>query len=390
MNIALVKRHYSLQRGGSERYCVMLARGLLNLGHAVTVIGESIDEELTGEVGFIAVRVNRLTSWTNNRSFAENCRLAAQSRPFDIVYGLGRAFGLDAVRVTERLQSHWVNVRYHPAWFRRLQKWNPRHRTLIDLERTIYTQPAVRRIVTQSQLDRQLLMQYYAVPAEKIRTVYNGVDTEQFHPRVRTASADIRREWRLPRNAPLLLFASMDFAGKGLASILQALARLENRDARLLILGNGPLRRFEKMAESLGVRERVVFAGRQDGIERFYGAADLFLLPTAYEPFPNVNLEAMACGTPVLTTTTSGSADIIAPGHTGYFLSGMNAVSEIVRHIDYHLSLPGEERDYISRCCREMAETMTVERNVRETVAVFEDVLREKRRDGQLGLRNVG
>src|SRR4051812_18029254 len=108
MKIALVKRRYSLKVGGAERYCVNLARRLRTFGHDVTFIGESIDAELASEVDFIPIRVNRLTSWTKNRSFAENTGRAAKEGRFDVVYGLGRAFGLDAVRITDRLQSHWL------------------------------------------------------------------------------------------------------------------------------------------------------------------------------------------------------------------------------------------------------------------------------------------
>src|ERR1700722_15586697 len=185
MRIALVKRRYSLKVGGAERYCVNLARRLTAFGHDVTFIGESIDPELSREVSFVPVTINRLTSWTKNRSFAENTGQAARNGHFDVVYGLGRAFGLDAVRITDRLQSHWLNVYYRNPAYRTLQRCNPRHRTLIGLERTIFHSSNVRRIVTQSRLDRQLVLEYYRIPEEKIRTIYNGVDTSVFHPGVR-------------------------------------------------------------------------------------------------------------------------------------------------------------------------------------------------------------
>jgi len=378
MKIALVKRRYSLRRGGSERYCVNLARRLTALGHDVAVIGEAIDVDLADEVNFIPVAVNRLTSWTANRSFAENSGRAARAGKFDVVYGLGRAFGLDAVRVTERLQPHWVRVKYRPAWWSRIQRWNPRHRTLIELERRIYNSDSVRRIVTQSQLDRRLVREYYGVPDEKIRTIHNGVDLSTFHPGVRQHRDDVRKWWRIPLRAPLLLFASMDFAGKGLGAILRAMSRLQNSDARLLVLGSGPIPRFERIAEKLGIHKRVHFAGRQNRIERCYGAADLFLLPTAYEPFPNVNLEAMACGTPVVTTTSSGCADVIRDGETGYFVSGVDAADEITDRIERHLHLPPAEAAAMSSRCWETAKKLPIERNVEQTLAVFKEVLIEK------------
>ena len=379
MRIAIVKRRCSLRVGGSERYCVNLARSLQARGHDVTVIGEQIDDELRTELPFIPVRVNRLTSWTRNRSFAENAGRAARSGGFDVVYGLGRSFGLDAVRVTERLQSHWLDVRYRHPLRRRLEAFNPRHRTLIDLERTIYHGQDVRCVVTQSQLDRRLVIERYGVPAGKIRTIYNGVDTAVFHPRVREEAAAVRRELGLGRDQPLLVFAAMDFEGKGLRTILTALSRTRHQDARLLVLGDGPVRRFSRLARELGVENRVTFAGRRGDIQRYYGAGDLFLLPTAYEPFPNVLLEAMACGLPVLTTTTAGGADVVEHGRNGYLVSAVDADGEIMACLDTHLDRPGTQRQSMSENCRATACRFPLERNVDETLAMFEEVRRDKR-----------
>ncbi len=378
MHIALVKKRYSLRHGGSERYCVNLARQLLNRGHEVTILGERIDEELAGEVGFCKVPVNRLTSWTHNRSFAENAGKAAEHGRFDLVYGLGRALGLDAVRVTERLQSHWVNVKYrHPAK-RWLQRLNPRHRTLIDLERTIYRADQTRRVVTQSRLDRELVQKYYQIPDEKIRTIHNGVDLAAFHPGWREESEAVREEFGISPEEPLLVFASMDFEGKGLGSILKAVQQTHHRDCRLLVLGTGPERKFQRIAKDFGVGSRVAFAGRRSDIARFYGAGDLFLLPTAYEPFPNVNLEAMACGLPVMTTTTSGGADIVLQGENGYLISDVHAVGEMVDCLNEHFDRSAAARQEMATSCWNTAQEMTIEKNIEKTLELFEEVLHEK------------
>ncbi|MEZ6047537.1 MAG: glycosyltransferase family 4 protein [Planctomycetaceae bacterium] len=214
MHIALVKGRYSLRHGGSERYCVNLSRQLQKKGHQVSVIGHTIDEELANEVEFIPVKRNKLMSSTKNKSFAENCEKEVKSRRFDLVYGIGRAYGLDAVRVTERLQSHWLRVNYKPHWRYQLQTWNPRHRALIELEQKIYQSPETRRIVTQSQLDRRLVMENYNIPEEKIRIVYNGVDLEQFNLERRNERDAVREELGLASDQRLLLFASMDFPAR--------------------------------------------------------------------------------------------------------------------------------------------------------------------------------
>ena len=292
MHIALVRRHCSLKKGGAERYCVNLFRGLQRLGHQVTIVGEAIDDELRDEVAFLPVTVLKLNSWTKNKSFFENAGRVLRKHRFDIAHGLSRVNGLDTFRLTERIQIHWVNMFYRHPVSRWLQHRNPRHRVVFDLERRIFGPSGVRRVIVQSRLDARLLREYFGVDESRICQIINGVDTNVFHPGVREQRAAVRDEWKIEADAPLLVFASMDFRGKGLDSLIDALARLKHRDAKLLVLGQGQAASFQRRAASLGVGQRVIFAGRQSAIQRFYGAGDLFVLPTIYEPFPNVNLES--------------------------------------------------------------------------------------------------
>src|SRR5690606_26045191 len=145
----------------AERYCVNLSRQLQALGHRITIIGETIDDDLRQEVEFLPVEVTHTTSWAKNRSFAENsARIVAQGK-FDIVHGLSRTHAVDTFRVTDPLQAHWLNVYYEHPWQRCLQRLNPRHRMILRIERSIYQSPRVRRIITQSRLDSRLISEYY-------------------------------------------------------------------------------------------------------------------------------------------------------------------------------------------------------------------------------------
>ncbi len=397
MHIALVRRHCSLKKAGAERYCVNLFRGLQKLGHRVTVIGEAIDEELQAEVEFLPVAVNKLTSWTKNRSFAENCAKLVKSEPFDLVHGLSRVEGLDTFRLTDPMQTHWVKVWYRHPLSRWLQHLNPRHRAIFELERRLYQPSGVRRVIVQSKLDARLLTEYFGVEESRIRRIVNGVDTKLFHPGVREERSKLRGELfaqfgksdRLRRlsagtnsssadDTPLLVFASMDFRRKGLDSLLSAVTRLKDREIRLLVLGAGDIPRYQRKAKSLGIENRVLFMGRQSAIQRFYGAGDLFVLPTIYEPFPNVNLEAMACGTPVITTATAGGADIIESGHNGYVVPDAWAVEELAEQIDHHFLLPFSTRRLMSDNCWHVASKLRIEDNARQVAQVFEEVLLEK------------
>ncbi len=377
MHIALVRRYCSLKKAGAERYCVNLFRQLQRIGHQVTILGEGIDDELRSEVDFIPISVNQLTSWTKNRSFADNVAREVKSRRFDIVHGLSRAEGLDTYRLTDPLQTHWVNVYYRHPVERWLQRWNPRHRTILNIERSLYESGRVRKVITQSKLDTRLLTEYFRIPEDRIRRIPNGVNTAVFHPGVKSQRAEVRAEWNIATDEPLLVFASMDFRRKGLDTLFAAMARLKARP-KLLVLGDGDISRYKQQATARGIGRDVIFAGRQAGIQKFYGAADLFVLPTIYEPFPNVNLEAMACGLPVITTRTAGGADIVVPGENGFLIADAWAVEELAETIAVFLRLPTSERDRISGQCVQTASRLTLEENARQTAAVFEEVLREK------------
>lgn len=381
MRIALVRKECSLRHGGAERYCAQLARGLIAQGHVVTVIGESIDADLQDEIDFLPVEVNNATSWTKNRSFAENAGQVVQGGRFDVALGLSRAAGLDVFRVTDRLQAHWLHVRY-PGRLRRFWEGrvNPRHRAIIGLERELFAAEGPRRIITESQLDARMVTHYYGTAPERIRTIYNGVDQNVFQPAVRSERNAVRGSLSLSRDWPLVVYASMDFRGKPLATVLMAMNQASNAKLRLLVLGAGPVQHYVRVAASLGIADRVSFVGRRDDIERYYGAGDLFVIPTAYEPFGLVHLEALACGLPVVTTATAGGAEVVEQGRNGYVIPNAWAVKELAACLDAHFALSADERAAMSDAAIESARPFTPERNARETAQLLYEVCREKGR----------
>ena len=86
---------------------------------------------------------------------------------------------------------------------------------------------------------------------------------------------------------------------------------VSDRASRLLVVGKGDTRPYRRLAERLGLGERVRWLGPRPDVERWYAAADVLVLPTRYEPFGNVHLEALASGLPVVTTTAAGGAEAV-------------------------------------------------------------------------------
>jgi UDP-glucose:(heptosyl)LPS alpha-1,3-glucosyltransferase len=379
MRIALVRRVCSLKKAGAERYCINLMRQLKSKGHDVTIVGESMDESLKSEAAHLRVPVVRWTSWTKNSSLARNAHKVFENQGFDIVHGLSRVYGLDTYRLTDPLQTHWLNVFYRGPWTQALQRLNPRHRTILGIEKQLFGPQGPRRIIVQSKLDERLLQEYFGIDPARIRRVSNGVDTKVFHPDFQHEREFVRDEWKIPHDAPLLTFASMDFRRKGLASLLTAISRAKTSGLWLMVIGDGDIARFKTMAQQLGLGDRLVFTGRQQQIARLYAASDLFVLPTIYEPFPNVNLEAMACGVPVLTTSTAGGADVIEPAINGYVVSSPDEIDCLADRIDFHFGRGTTQLKLMSAAARSTAQRHTPEVNAERTLAVFQEVLGEKK-----------
>ena len=155
------------------------------------------------------------------------------------------------------------------------------------------------------------------MPAERIRVHHTGVDLERFRPADRaTAKA------ALGVTGPLLVTVGHLIERKGQAVAIEALARLP--DATLMLVGDGPDRRaLERLAASLGVTNRVRFLGAKphEELPDLLAAANVMVLPTKSEGLANVWVEALACGTPVVTMNVGGAPDVIDRPAAGRLVS---------------------------------------------------------------------
>jgi glycosyltransferase involved in cell wall biosynthesis len=158
------------------------------------------------------------------------------------------------------------------------------------------------------------LQQIYKVPASRIRIIPNGIDLGRF-TRNTAAGLKIRAEFNIPVDAKLLLFAGHEFRRKGLAHAIGALELL-GPDVWMLVVGSDNPAPYRKLATHSA--DRLVFAGSRTDMPALYAAADAFVLPTAYETFSLVCMEALACSTPVFATPVGGIEDYLVDGVNGY------------------------------------------------------------------------
>jgi UDP-glucose:(heptosyl)LPS alpha-1,3-glucosyltransferase len=181
-------------------------------------------------------------------------------------------------------------------------------------------------VICNSRMVRDEIVRHFALPAERLHVIYNGVDLDAYVPELRLAHREaMRRRLDIPDRAVVYLHVGSGFARKGVGTLIDAFARLPDREARLLVVGRDRAERsMAARAARLGLAQRVHFAGGQADVKPWYGAADVFVLATLYDPFPNAALEALASGLPAIVSRQCGAAELIREGVNGHVVDPLD------------------------------------------------------------------
>jgi UDP-glucose:(heptosyl)LPS alpha-1,3-glucosyltransferase len=316
MRIGLSHKRLDL-KGGTERDLYVTAAGLRDLGHEVHLFcGEFA---IAPPVGTFRHKVPTVPLGRSARllSFAAWAPNIVRRYDCAVVVNFGRMVRQDVLRsgggphkiFLEKLARE--SGRARRIW----QSLSPYHRSLIALERRQYAAGHFKRVLAVSQLIKGEIIATYGVPERKITVLYNGVDHERFHPSLRVRWRNpVREEWGIPREAPVVLFVGNGFRRKGLDRLLRVWQASRLVGAYLLVVGDDTSLATYRASTASQLGGRVVFAGGQEHVDKYYAAADLLALPALQEAFGNVVLEGLASGLPVVVSRNVGAAEILRDG----------------------------------------------------------------------------
>lgn len=323
IRLAIVRQKYRPD-GGAERFISRALEALDNQAMDLNVITRQWQGERQANWHLHICDPFKWGRISRERGFADAARKIWQHEKFDIVQSHERIAGCDIYRAGDGVHQRWLEQRslILPAWRQKLLMSNRYHRYVMHAEREMYQAKELKAVICNAQMVKDEIIERFGVAGDKIHVIYNAISTTQFVPVSEVERSKLRAKLGLPLNATILIYVGSGFERKGLAAAIRAVA---GTNRYLVVVGKDKAeKQYQSLASELGCSERIIFAGMQQDTRPWYQAADGLLLPTLYDPFPNVILEAMACGLPVITSTTCGGSEFIEQGKNGYVCDALD------------------------------------------------------------------
>ncbi len=222
---------------------------------------------------------------------------------------------------------------------------NPLHRFQLKLEKQTFESPETQAIIVNSEMVKQQILKYYKTNASKIHVVHNGVEWKELEADFNdsmTSRKSYATALGLDPAVFQFLFVGHNFKRKGLDILLEALSLLHNKNFHLSVVGHDKnIHSYKLLARRLGLESQVTFFGAEPSCRPYYLAADSLVIPSMYDPFANVTVEALALGLFVVTTKMNGGHEVLQ-SHSGVAIENSQNAEELAAGLETALDNPKE------------------------------------------------
>ena len=351
--------HNVIPGDGQGRANYEIVKYALKRGARVRVVADAVAEDLLTDIELFRVP---LPSWSHKINlpkvaiFAKRADRIIQSwseKP-DILHNYGYCTSLPHdINTSQYVHAAWAQSAFHTS---------RTNRNLYGAYQWLYTQcnarwerhayHQARVVVAASGTVREELKTLVGIPEERLRVINNGADLTEFYPLAEGTTPD-RAGLKLPEGVTLGVFAGdIRTPRKNLDSVLKAMAQVEG--FHLAVVGRLEGSPYPALAEQLGITQRVHFLDFRRDIAAIFRASDFFIFPSRYEACALVLSEAAASGIPILSSKTTGGAEVIAPG-AGLLIDDPNdtkalteALKVLVQHPEHRAQMQAIARAHAS------------------------------------------
>lgn len=342
--ITFVRRRWN-EAGGAERYLSRLVQRLRQLGYQCNLVCESWDQP---DAAFNQIRKVEVTGFrhTAPENFANGVNRISR-RELGVVFSLERGITAPIYRAGDGVHRQWLRRKAQDRFHLKVRNaLRLKNHVIHAMEKQTYLPDVTDRVIANSEMVKQEILASFQFPEERITVIPNGVDAEYFGSGSREAGR------------AALGWGSDEFV--------------------CLLVGRGALRKGHAQTRQVvkqsgeGVRLAIIDSPPDCAMPDVYAAADVFLLPTMYDPFANVTLEAMAAGLPIITTRSNGASQVIESGKNGYVVDHCDCIEEM-REILQSLRADATLRSNVGLAARQTAKRCTWEKHLEKTLEVISE-----------------
>ncbi|MCD6395611.1 MAG: glycosyltransferase family 4 protein [Planctomycetes bacterium] len=387
---AIIIERADVSLGGAERSVFELAARLRTAGVEATMLAAK------GNTDYPDVRIlcaNRPGKRTPFGLFAQAVKTHLRINPYDVIHStLPFDFvdiyqprgGSYAEAVLRNIASYDnIGVRHCKAV---TAVFNFRRLALLKAEKRLCTPTGKTVVCALSDYVKAQFVKHYNLAEERIVVIGNGVNTQV---QIDADSAEKLRREILDRlnfsekdECALFLFAANNFRLKGLSSLVRALARVSSntppRPVAVVVAGNGRCAGYRRLAEKLGVGDRIIFIGSLERIHEAVSVVDAAVLPTYYDPCSRFILEALAQAKPVITTRFNGAAERIVDNRHGRIIEDPRDIESLAQALQ-HLAEPQNMQNAAEAIIKDnLAEEISIAKHAETMVELYNRIMADK------------
>jgi len=319
MSDIIFTKYHLKKEGGLEKYSLKIIDKYLEKGKYLTLLTTEICSDLKNKknLKIIFFKIPKFFKFFKLRLFDFKCQKWIKKNKPKIVFSLDRTSSFTHTRLGNGLHSSYLKRKkiFENAFQLLLNFINPKNRLILNLEKKGFKQPNLQKIIVNSNMVLKELSKNYTIAPSKIEIIHNGVefyemenDFNNWEIQKSNAIKKLNLQWTDYH----FIFIGNDYKRKGLIFLLKALANIKEKPFHLSVIGKEKkIKKFKNFVKNLKIENKVSFFGKRDDIAKFYQLADALIIPTYYDPFSNVVLEALSMGVFTLTSEFNGAKEIL-------------------------------------------------------------------------------
>lgn len=393
MKVAITHTRYTA-KGGVERYVWDLVKRLLDAGHEVHYFAHFWDKQVDPRVHLHKVpnpwkQIRFMKVWSFDRWLTRHVRRS----DFDVVHGFSKSseqdIYTDGSGCLLDYQAYSIDERKGSDLAKKMRRASLHQKQILSIEERRFTRGNFVKVVAMSELAARQIRSRYGLTDDEVVTIYNGIDIERFHPRVKAEyGSNYRERIAASQETFVAMCIGNDYKRKGVPTLIEAAKIIKDRGGlpggrpfRVAVVGKEKHKveaELTGVCRAKGLYDRVKFYGPQELVERWHAMSDLFVLPSRFDAFGNVVLEAMATGVPVLVSSKAGAAEVVREGENGFVLQDPDDAQTIADRI---MRLAGDEaeRQRMGQAARTTAEGLSWDQHFTKMLALYEEVAASKK-----------